>query len=60
MSVVAWSGSLLPWEQELSAWKARLAPVFRRRELRETGGAFLDGLLSGIERKTGWMMAKQA
>ena len=31
-----------------------------RRQLRETGGAFLDGLLSGIERKTGWMMAEQA
>ncbi|MCP5117680.1 MAG: IS701 family transposase [bacterium] len=60
MSVAAWSGSLLAWEQELSAWKARLAPVFRRRELKETGGAFLDGLLSGIERKTGWMMAEQA
>ncbi len=60
MSVAAWSGSLLAWEQELSAWKARLAPIFRRRELKETGSAFLDGLLSGIERKTGWMMAEQA
>ena len=34
--------------------------VFRRRELNEAGGAFLDGLLSGIERKTGWLMAEQA
>lgn len=40
--------------------KERLAPVFRRRELKQTGGAFLDGLLSGIERKTGWLMAEQA
>jgi SRSO17 transposase len=60
MSVAAWSGSLLAWERELSALKERLAPVFRRRELRETGAAFLDGLLSGIERKTGWLMAEQA
>ncbi len=60
MNVAAWSGSLLAWEQELSAWKARLAPVFRRREVKETGGAFLDGLLSGIARKTGWQMAEQA
>jgi SRSO17 transposase len=60
MSVSAWSGSLLAWERELSALKERLGPVFRRRELRETGGAFLDGLLSGIERKTGWLMAEQA
>jgi SRSO17 transposase len=60
MSVAAWSGSLLNWEQELAALKERLAPVLRRRELKETGGAFLDGLLSGIERKTGWLMAEQA
>ncbi|MDE0409269.1 MAG: IS701 family transposase, partial [Alphaproteobacteria bacterium] len=60
MSVAEWSGSLVQWERELCSWKARLGPVFRRRQLRETGGAFLDGLLSGIERKTGWMMAEQA
>ena len=60
MSVAEWSGSLVEWERELRSWKARLGPVFRRRQLRETGGAFLDGLLSGIERKTGWMMAEQA
>jgi SRSO17 transposase len=28
--------------------------------LKETSSAFLDGLLSGIERKTGWLMAEQA
>ena len=60
MSVADWSGSLLEWERELGLWKLRLGPVFGRRELRETGSAFLDGLLSGIERKTGWMMAEQA
>lgn len=60
MSVATWSGSLLAWERELSSLKEQLAPVFRRRELKQTGGAFLDGLLSGIERKTGWLMAEQA
>ncbi len=60
MSVAEWSGSLLRWEQELSSWKERLGPVFRRRELKQTGGYFLDGLLSGIARKTGWLMAEQA
>lgn len=60
MSVSDWSGSLLAWERELSTLKDRLGPVFGRRELRETGGAFLDGLLSGVERKTGWLMAEQA
>lgn len=60
MSVASWSGSLLAWESELSALKTRLGEVLVRRELRETGAAFLDGLLSGIERKTGWLMAEQA
>ena len=60
MSVAAWSGSLLAWEHDLGALKERLGPVFRRRELRETAGAFIDSLLSGIERKTGWLMAEQA
>lgn len=60
MSVSVWSGSLLAWERELLVWKERLSPVFRRRELKESGAAFIDGLLSGIARKTGWLMAEQA
>lgn len=60
MSVASWSGSLLAWEQELAALKARVGRVVGRRELRETGADFLDGLLSGIERKTGWLMAEQS
>jgi SRSO17 transposase len=60
MSVSVWSGSTVAWERELSGLKARVGPIFRRSELRETAGAFLDGLLSGIARKTGWLMAEQA
>ena len=60
MSVGSWMGSLLAWERKLATLKARLGPVLRRRELRETGGAFLDGLLSGVERETGWLMAEQS
>lgn len=60
MSVAQWSGSLLDWEGRLRELKSRLAPTFGRRELRETAGAFLDGLLSSVERKTGWLMAEQA
>jgi SRSO17 transposase len=60
MSVAVWSGSLVAWERELGALKERLAPVFGRSELRETAGVFLDGLLSGVERKTGWLLAEQA
>ena len=60
MSVAFWTGSLLAWEQELSILKERMAHVLSRRELKETCSAFLEGLLSGIERKTGWLMAEQA
>ena len=60
MAVSGWSGSLLPWECELAALKERMAPVFGRRELRETAGVFVDGLLSGVARKTGWLLAEQA
>lgn len=60
MSVASWSGALLAWEVELSALKARLGPRFGRRELRESAAAFLDGVLSGVERKTGWLLAEQA
>ena len=60
MSVAAWSGSLLKWEQELSALKARLAPAFGRAETRTSASAFIDGLLSGATRKTGWQLAEQA
>lgn len=60
MSVSAWSGSLLGWEEELSRLKDRISGVFGRSELRETASAFVDGMLSGIERKTGWLLAEQA
>src|SRR4051794_41869672 len=60
MAVALWAGSLLAWERELSTLKERVAGVLGRRELKETSGVFLDGLLPGIERKTGWLMAEQA
>ena len=60
MAVAEWSGALLGWESELGLLKEWLAPVFGRREVKETAGSFVDGLLSGIERKTGWLMAEHA
>src|SRR4051812_19721561 len=60
MSVAVWSGSLVAWERELAALKERIGPVFGRAETRATAGAFLDGLLSGVARKTGWLLAEQA
>lgn len=46
--------------RELVALKGRLGRVFRRSDVAASAGAFIDGLLSGIPRKTGWLMAKQA
>lgn len=34
--------------------------MFRRSEQRSSARAFFDGLLSGAERKTGWMLAEEA
>jgi SRSO17 transposase len=58
--VAEWTGSLLAWEQELVGLKARLAGAFGRAELRRSAGAFIDGALSGVARKTGWQLAEQA
>lgn len=58
--VAEWSGCLLDWKAELERLKARLGASLPRRELRDSAGAFVDGLLSGVERKTGWLMAEQA
>jgi len=60
MSVSDWSGSFLAWEEELHGLKQRIGRVFARCAVRESAGLFLDGLLSGIERKTGWLVAEQA
>jgi SRSO17 transposase len=60
MSVASWSGSLLAWERELTALKDRVGLCVRRRELRMSIGHYLDGLLSGVERKTGWLLAERA
>src|SRR5271165_6595429 len=58
--VADWSGSVVAWEEELGRLKARIGGVFARSEVRQTAGSFIDGLLSGVERKTGWLMAEQA
>jgi len=34
--------------------------MFGRAEVGASAGAFLGGLLSGISRKTGWLVAEQA
>jgi SRSO17 transposase len=48
------------WAAELEALCQRLAPRFGRIEVRRRAGGFLQGLLSGTERKNGWQLAEQA
>ncbi|WP_345960683.1 IS701 family transposase, partial [Tistrella mobilis] len=60
MTVSEWSGTLIKWQTALDDLKAHLGPALGRAETRASGGAFIDGLLSGAERKTGWMLAEEA
>jgi SRSO17 transposase len=45
--------------QELAALHARIGPHFRRAEVRERVGHFLEGLLAPVERKNGWQLAEE-
>lgn len=60
MAVSDWAGSVSDWRAALESMKAFMAPAFKRLEQRVSAGAFIDGLLSGVERKTGWMLAEEA
>jgi SRSO17 transposase len=48
------------WEAALAAVHAQIAPRFPRPEPRRRVLAYLQGLLSSIERKNGWQLAEQA
>ena len=60
MSVAEWSVALLDWRGELARLKAYACPALGRLETRRTAGAFIDGLLSSADRKTGWMLSEAA
>jgi SRSO17 transposase len=60
MAVAEWAGTLADWRAAFDELKAHLAPALGRAETRASAGAFIDGLLSGAERKTGWMLAEEA
>lgn len=46
------------WSGELSALHERLGCLFRRSEPRQRSLAYLQGLLSTVERKNGWQLAE--
>jgi SRSO17 transposase len=48
------------WAQALASLHARIAPRFTRPEPRSRALAYLQGLLSAIERKNGWQLAEHA
>lgn len=60
MSVAEWSVALVDWRAELARLKAHVSPALGRLETRRTAGAFIDGVLSSAERKTGWMLSEEA
>ena len=60
MAVAEWSGTLVIGQAELEALKRFVAPSLGRAETKASASAFIDGLLSSAERKTGWMLAEEA
>jgi SRSO17 transposase len=46
------------WREELNALQDRIAPHFRRPEVRVRAGRFLAGLLDPVERRNGWQLAE--
>src|SRR5690242_11108443 len=48
------------WEQALRRLHERIAPRFARAEPRRRALAYLQGVLSAVERKNGWQLAEQA
>lgn len=60
MAVAEWTGTLIDWQAALDELKGWMAPVLGRAETRRSASAFIDGLLSSAERKTGWMLAEEA
>src|SRR6266699_1722112 len=45
--------------EELAELYARIAPRFRRAEVRSRARRFLEGLLAPVERKNGWQLAEE-
>ena len=48
------------WARALTQLHARIAPRFARSEPRRRVLCYLQGLLSGVERKNGWQLAEHA
>ena len=47
------------WQDDLAALHGRIAPRFRRPEVRARAGRYLSGLLAPVERRNGWQLAER-
>ena len=52
-------GSIGGWQDALADLHARIAPRFRRPEVRARAGRYLSGLLGPVERRNGWQLAER-
>ena len=52
--------SLPTWEQSLQTLAHTISTRFARKEVRAQAHAYLQGLLSSVERKNGWQLAEHA
>ena len=59
MAIAALASAELDWARTLDEVKERLGILFGRVEPRLAAFSYVDGLLSGIERKTGWQLAER-
>ena len=59
MAIAALASAELDWTRALDEVKERLGILFGRVESRRAAFSYVDGLLSGIERKTGWQLAER-
>src|SRR3981081_2950997 len=48
------------WASSLRDVKGRMRPLYRQERVAASAGLFLDGLVGGEQRKTGWMRAEAA
>ncbi len=60
MAGVSIEETLELWASSLRAVKARMRPLFLQERMAASAGLFLDGLLGGERRKTGWSRAEAA
>ena len=60
MAGVSIEETLELWASSLRVVKARMRPLFLQERMAASAGLFLDGLLGGERRKTGWSRAEAA